>query len=95
MVVNNKRLIEQRLQAIGARSVKYAKYTIDDNPGLYFLYSKNPAKQAVYDRLDQVLMNMKKQGVIEEIFRSFALVSPKKELLASFGRIRMDGDLNE
>ena len=94
MVASSKRHVEQRLQAIGARSVKYAKFTIDDNPGLYFLYSKNPAQQAVYDRLDQVLINMKKRGMIEDIFRSFTLVLPEKELLVSFVRDK-NGDLNE
>ncbi|WP_281560638.1 transporter substrate-binding domain-containing protein [Thalassomonas sp. RHCl1] len=78
MLVSSKREVEQRLQAIGARSVKYADFTLDDNPGLYFLYSKNPAQQAVYDRLDQALINMKKQGAIEDIFHSFALAAPEQ-----------------
>ncbi|WDE02540.1 substrate-binding periplasmic protein [Thalassomonas actiniarum] len=78
MLVSSKREVEQRLQAVGARSVKYADFTLDDNPELYFLYSKNPALQAVYDRLDQALSDMKKRGEVEDIFHSFALAAPEK-----------------
>jgi ABC-type amino acid transport substrate-binding protein len=73
MVVSSKRQIEQQLKIIGASDVKYATFTLDNNPGLYFLYSKHPTQQAVYDRLDQALIEMKKQGLIEDIFHSFAV----------------------
>ena len=72
MVVSSKRAIEKQLRIIGATNVKYAKFTLDNNPGLYFLYSKNPTQQAVYNRLNQALIELKKQGLIENVFKSFA-----------------------
>ncbi len=78
MVVSSKRPIEQGLTAIGARQVKYANYTIDDSPELYFLYSKNLTQKAVYIKLDAELVKMREQGVIEDIFRSFSFIPQKK-----------------
>lgn len=79
MVVSSKRLMEQQLKSIGASPVKYAEFTIDDTPGLHFLYSQNPQKQSVYDQLDNALLEMKAQGVINDIFRSFTFTPSLKE----------------
>jgi hypothetical protein len=77
MVVSSKRSIEQGLTAIGARRVKYAKFTIDDCPELYFLYAKSPKNKELilaYKKLDEELLKMKEQGLIEDIFRSFSSI---------------------
>jgi hypothetical protein len=81
MVVSSKRSIEQGLTTIGARQVKYAKFTIDDCPELYFLYAKNPKNKeliAGYKELDKELLRMKEHGMIEDIFRSFSPVPIEK-----------------
>lgn len=73
LVVNNKRGIERALAAggVNVNSFRYVNFEVSEEADVYLLYSKVPARQAVYDRLDQALLQMKQQGVITDIYNSF------------------------
>lgn len=73
LVVNNKRGIERALAAggVNVNNFRYVNFEVSEEADVYLLYSKVPARQAVYDRLDQALLQMKAQGVITDIYNSF------------------------
>lgn len=81
IVLNNKKSVERELAALGYTlgfsKFKYAEFEVADNPEVFFLYSLNPQKKEIFDRLDQALVLMKNEGLIADIYHDFDAVPPK------------------
>lgn len=71
IVLTNKPTIERTFQTLGFNDFKYAELTYTRDASLYLLYSRDPRKQALFDRLDQAIMEMKREGLIADIYDSF------------------------
>lgn len=71
IVLTNKATIERAFQTLGFNDYKYAELTYTRDASLYLLYSRDPHKQALFDRLDRTLAEMKREGLITDIYESF------------------------
>lgn len=77
MAVSNKETTERVLASVGYNDFKYADLVFDKESDMYFLYSRSPRRQEVFDRLDQALLQMKKEGLITDIYHSFDADPPR------------------
>jgi len=77
IVMNNKKAAERELAPLGYNKYKYAELVVNDKPEMYFLYSRISQKKELFEHLDQVLVQMKNEGLIADIYRSFEADAPK------------------
>jgi polar amino acid transport system substrate-binding protein len=71
VIVNNKATLERAFYSLGFNEFKYAGLTFSRHAELYLLYSHAPAKQNTFDRLDRAIVQMKAEGLVTDIYRSF------------------------
>ena len=71
VVVNNRATIERAFLELGFNEFRYADLSYKRDAQLYLLYSFDARKQAVFDRLDQAIVQMKREGLMADIYRSF------------------------
>lgn len=71
LVVNNKAATERAFLSLGFNEFKYAGLDYRRDAHLYLLYSLDRSKQALFDRLDQALVQMRQEGLVADIYRSF------------------------
>lgn len=71
VVVNNKLGAERAFLGLGFNEFKYAELSYRRDAQLYLLYSYDKDKQGLFDRLDQALAQMKQEGLMADIYRSF------------------------
>ena len=78
IIVNNKQETERALAGkVRVDKIKYADLVVKIEAALYVLYSRAPERQKVFDRLDQAIVKMRKEGFIEDIYRSFDADPPE------------------
>lgn len=77
IVLNDKEAGERTLASLGYSEYQYADLVLEEQPEMFFLYSRKPQLQGVFDRLDQALVQMKAEGSIADIYRSFDAVPPQ------------------
>ena len=71
VIVNNKSTLERVFLQQGFNEFKYADYSNSFDAQLYLLYSRDAGKQALFDRFDQAIVQMKQEGFMTDIYRSF------------------------
>lgn len=77
IVLNNQKATERALYAVGFNDFQYADLVFNRESDIYFLYSRLPQHAKTFDRLDEVLLQMKKEGTITQIYNSFDADPPK------------------
>jgi len=71
VAVNNKAGTARAFLALGFNEYKYAEFNYKRDAFLYLLYSLAPSKQTLFDRFDRALAQMRQEGVMTDIYRSF------------------------
>lgn len=79
IIVSVKQATERALAAAGysAKNYKYAELVFASEADLYLIYTRAAQRQELFDRLDQALLQMKEEGVIADIYKSFEAEPPK------------------
>ena len=72
-IVVNRRSTERSFYSVGFDKFKYSSfvYNMKPEPDIYYVYSKQADRQPIFDRLDQVIREMKEEGDIQDIYLSF------------------------
>jgi len=72
-IVVNRKSTERSFYSVGFDKFKYSDFVfnVEPVPDLYYVYSKAADRQPVFDQLDQVIREMKKDGDIKDIYLSF------------------------
>lgn len=89
LVVNNKISTERSLKSVGVNASRYRYAALEMNQeimGTYMMYSRKPELHAVFDRIDDELGKMLRDGVIASIYRSFNAVPPTPDAAATRNR---------
>ena len=71
VVINNRLAAERAFLGLGFNEFKYADLSYPHDAQLYLLYSREPRQQELFDRLDQAIVQMKQEGLMADIYRSF------------------------
>lgn len=75
--VLDKETIQRALLTIGYTKFGYTAFVIDQQLDQYFLFPRAGKNKVLYDRLDEVLVQMRKDGVVVEIYESFGADAPR------------------
>lgn len=77
IAVNSRSAFERACLGLGFNEFKYADLSYQRDAQLYVMYSHDKNKQDLFDRFDQVLLQMKQEGLIADIYRSFDMMPLK------------------
>jgi ABC-type amino acid transport substrate-binding protein len=77
MAITDKWEAEREMVALGYDNYEYAELKFEKVSDMYYFYSRLPAREAVLKRFDQAVVQLKKEGMIDEIYRSFDVEPPQ------------------
>lgn len=76
MALTDKWETERELTALGYDNYAYSDLKFEKVSDVYYFYSRKPDRTNVLKRFDQALVQMKSEGKIDEIYRSFDVDPP-------------------
>lgn len=71
LIVNNKAATERAFLSLGFNEFKYADLDYRRDAQLYLLYTLDKRRQSLFDRLDREIVQMRQEGLVADIYRSF------------------------
>ncbi len=76
MVLNNKQAMQRTIASVGFNDYEYTDLVFDMKSDMYYLFSKLESRAAVLTKLDAALQEMKDDGTIARIYKSFEVEPP-------------------
>ena len=76
MVLNNKQEMQRTIASVGFNDYEYTDLIFDIKSDMYYLFSKLESRAAVFMKLDAALQEMKDDGTIARIYKSFEAEPP-------------------